>query len=113
MKINKPKYEGSYPRELNYKSDSFSFDPIEISERTVELVCKNGKRKYTDFYTVGVYGGIATAYTVGCNLRCFFFWVGRGRDRPKKYGNFYSSEEVSEKLLGIASNSGVEKARVS
>lgn len=56
----------------------FPIDPWELTIQTREVVCKevNGSvhRKYTNFYAVGVYGGIATAYSVGCNFRCIFCW---------------------------------------
>lgn len=89
------------------------FDPIELTEKTKIIVCDETSRKYTKFYTVGVYGGIVTAYTVGCNLRCFFCWVGPGRDRPKSYGKFYSAEETAEKLVKTALKKSVNKARIS
>lgn len=105
--------EKEYPRELQPKSEAFPFDPLELTERTREIVCDGPKRKYTDFYTVGVYGGIVTGYVVGCNLRCYFCWVGPGRDRPENRGKFYSAEQSAEKLLNIASNKEVKKARIS
>ena len=47
----------------------FPVDPIVLTEQTRERVCKTSEgislRKYTRFYAVGVYGGIATAYSVG------------------------------------------------
>lgn len=51
------------------------YDPIELWRLTEEKVCQGNARKYTDFYCVGVYGGISTGYTVGCCLRCVFCWV--------------------------------------
>ncbi len=90
-----------------------SFNPLELTETTRSIVCDGASRKYTDFYTVGVYGGIATGYTVGCNLRCFFCWVGPRRDRPESYGEFYSPEETAEKIVKIALREDVDKARIS
>lgn len=101
----------SYQRELTPESEPF--DPVDLTEETREIVCSGSKRKYTDFYKVGVYGGIATGYTVGCNLRCFFCWVGPGRDRPERYGKPFSSEEVVKELEKVAKKSGVKKARIS
>jgi len=47
----------------------FLVDPIALTEQTRERVCKTSEGmplwKYTRFYAVGVYGGIATAYSVG------------------------------------------------
>ncbi|MFW6197056.1 MAG: radical SAM protein [Thermoplasmatota archaeon] len=103
--------KSGYQREL--KPDSKAFNPLELTQRTREIVCDDSKRKYTNFYTVGVYGGIATGYTVGCNLRCYFCWVGPERDYPEKHGEFYSAEEVAEKLKSTALKKGVQKARIS
>ncbi|MBE0525688.1 MAG: hypothetical protein IH631_02015, partial [Candidatus Thorarchaeota archaeon] len=68
----------------------FPVDPIALTEETRKFVCKTSDgvplRKYTRFYAVGVYGGIATAYSVGCNYRCTFCWVDWSRDWPEKYG---------------------------
>ena len=95
----------------------FPFDPWELTKQTRKLVCKkiNGivQRKYTDFYKVGVYGGIATAYSVGCNFRCIFCWVDWSRDWPELYGDFYSPDEVYSKLRHIMSIKGVKRARIS
>lgn len=100
-----------YPRFV--KKDSLPFDPLKLAEMTEKIVCKNSKRKYTDFYCTGVYGGISTGYLVGCCLRCIFCWVDLSREFPESYGKFYSPEEVCEKLLTNASKCGVKKVRVS
>lgn len=101
----------NYQREL--KKGAESFDPLDLTKKTRDIVCKKSSRKYTDFYKVGVYGGIATVYTVGCNLRCYFCWVGPGRDHPEKYGNLYSPRDVVNKLEDICKNKKVSKARIS
>lgn len=64
------KIKRGYQRELIPETEPI--DPLGLTEKTRDIVCDGTSRKYTDFYTVGVYGGIATGYTVGCNLRCFF-----------------------------------------
>jgi len=48
------------------------FDPIELARLTEAKVSRGSSRKYTEFYCVGACGGISTAYTVGCCLRCIF-----------------------------------------
>ena len=58
------------------------FDPLWLARLTEEKVCRGLSRKYTDFYCTGVYGGISTAYAVGCCLRCVFCWVDFSRDFP-------------------------------
>jgi uncharacterized Fe-S cluster-containing radical SAM superfamily protein len=89
------------------------FDPLELAKQTEKIVCRNSKRKYTAIYCARVYGGIATGYTVGCVLRCFYCWVGWGRDFPEKYGKFYSPEEVVTKLEKAGRKYGIQKARIS
>jgi len=63
-----------YPR---YVTPDFEpYDPVELLRETEKTVTRHREgrceRKYTDFYAAGVYGGIATGYTVGCCLRCCF-----------------------------------------
>lgn len=89
------------------------FNPIDLARETEKIVCKGDKRKYTDFYATGVYGGIATGYTVGCCLRCIFCWVDLGREFPERYGDFYSPQEAFDKLKRAAKKYGVKKMRIS
>jgi uncharacterized Fe-S cluster-containing radical SAM superfamily protein len=56
----------SYPRCLRPSFEPF--DPVELALKTEKIVCRGDARKYTDFYVVGVYGGIATGYAAGCCL---------------------------------------------
>ncbi|MHA1951647.1 MAG: radical SAM protein [Candidatus Thorarchaeota archaeon] len=95
----------------------FPVDPIALTEQTRNTVCKTidgvHLRKYTRFYAVGVYGGIATAYSVGCNYRCTFCWVDWSRDWPEKYGEFYSPSEVYQELRQIMKVQGIRRARIS
>lgn len=85
-----------YPR---YITPGFkSFDPLKLAKETEKIVIRDNERKYTAIYATGVYGGIATGYTVGCILRCFYCWVSMSRDFPEKYGKFYSPEEVVQSL---------------
>ena len=89
------------------------FDPIELARLTEAKVCRGSSRKYTDFYCVGVYGGISTAYTVGCCLRCIFCWVDFSRDFPDQHGDFYSPEEVAHRLVTNAQRKHVSRLRIS
>ncbi len=95
----------------------FPVDPISLTEQTRRTVCKTSDgvplRKYTRFYAVGVYGGIATAYSVGCNYRCTFCWVDWSRDWPEKYGEFYSPSDVYQKLRQIMKVQDIRRARIS
>ncbi|MFW9908808.1 MAG: radical SAM protein [Candidatus Thorarchaeota archaeon] len=95
----------------------FPIDPIALTQETRAQVCKtvNGipLRKYTRFYAVGVYGGIATAYSVGCNYRCSFCWVDWSRDWPELYGEFFSPKQVYSNLRNIMRHRGLRRARIS
>ncbi len=95
----------------------FPVSPVELTELTRKMVCReeNGThlRKYTSFYGVGVYGGIATAYSVGCNFRCVFCWVDWSRDWPERYGSFYTPGQVYQRLREVMSGCGYRRARIS
>ena len=101
----------SYPRCIGPSLESF--DPVELAYETEKIVCRGDARKYTDFYVVGVYGGIATGYAVGCCLRCVFCWVDWSRDYPEKFGQFYSPDEAFRRLKAAAARRGVNRLRVS
>jgi uncharacterized Fe-S cluster-containing radical SAM superfamily protein len=97
-----------------YLKEGFQpYDPIELIGLTEEKVCQGDARKYTDFYCVSVYGGISTGYLVGCCLRCVFCWVNPSRDFPDRYGRFYTSDQVAERLTANARRQGVSKLRIS
>lgn len=89
------------------------YDPIQLARLTEDKVCRGEARKYTDFYCVGVYGGISTGYLVGCPLRCVFCWVNPSRDFPDRYGRFYTPDQVAERLIANARKRRVGKLRLS
>ncbi len=89
------------------------FDPFWLYKETEKIVCRNDSRKYTAFYCVGVYGGISTGYAVGCLLRCVFCWVDWSRDFPEKQGEFFSAEQVFNKLVRNAEKRKISKLRIS
>jgi len=89
------------------------YNPVTLSEK-VENIVTNGKfRKYYRFRATRFYGGIATADTVGCNLRCKFCWSGNSVWNAKNTGNFYSPQQVAEILERIAEKNGYGQVRVS
>ena len=100
----------AYPGYL--KKGFQSYDPIELMRLTEDKVCRGKARKYTDFYCVGVYGGISIGYLVGCCLRCVFCWV-ESRDFPDRYGQFYTPDEVAGRLIANARKRQVSKLRIS
>src|SRR5512136_2743237 len=89
------------------------YDPIELSKIVEKLVAKDKLKKYYRFRPTGFYGGIATADTVGCNLRCKFCWSSNSVWNPKDTGEFYSSEEVADTLQSIAEKKGYHQVRIS
>ena len=82
------------------------FNPLELAKETEQMVTREGpeglERKYTDFYSVPVYRGIATGYAAGCCLRCIYCWSNWSRDFPDKFGIFYSPREVALRLFKAA-----------
>jgi len=82
------------------------FDPLKLAKDTERIVIREGplglERKYTDFYSVPVYRGIATGYAAGCCLRCVYCWSNWSRDFPDKLGAFYSPEQVASNLFKAA-----------
>lgn len=89
------------------------YDPIELSKKTENIVSNGNLKKYYRFRPTGFYGGIATADTVGCNLRCKFCWSGNSVWNSKNTGKFYSSEQVANQLQVIAQQKGYRQLRVS
>ena len=101
----------SYQRALT--KDSQPFNPVELAKETEKIVCSGNKRRYTDFYCTGVYGGISTGYLVGCDLRCIFCWVNKSRDFPERYDEFYSPAQVFNFLYSNAKKGRVKRLRIS
>jgi len=89
------------------------YDPLELSKKIEKIVVENNLKKYYRFRPTGFYGGIATADTVGCNLRCKFCWSSNSVWNAMDTGEFYSSEMVANTLQGIADKKGYHKLRIS
>jgi len=89
------------------------YDPIKLSKITENIVTNGVMKKYYRFRPTGFYGGIATADTVGCNLRCKFCWSGNSVWNAKNTGKFYSPEQISSTLNNIARKKGYKNIRVS
>ncbi len=90
------------------------FDPLERAGVVSRQVCRGVLRKYYRFRATRFYGGSATADCVGCNLKCFYCWSGRVRDRPwLDYMGFFSPGEVASRLLEIAGRRGFRILRIS
>jgi uncharacterized Fe-S cluster-containing radical SAM superfamily protein len=89
------------------------YNPIEVTKIMETIVVKNNLKKYYRFRPTGFYGGIATADTVGCNLRCKFCWSSNSVWNAKGTGEFYSPEEVARTLESIAKTKGYHQLRIS
>ncbi|MFQ6108500.1 MAG: radical SAM protein [Candidatus Aminicenantales bacterium] len=94
----------SYQRFLH--PGSRPFDPLELARETEKIVTRESEhgleRKYVGIYSAPVYRGIATGYAAGCCLRCVYCWANWSRDYPEKFGQFYSSREVAQRLFKAA-----------
>ncbi len=104
-----------YPRYITPSSQPF--DPVELLKETEKIVIKDGpngqERKYESIHVVGVYGGISTGYCIGCCFRCVFCWVSWARDFPERYGQFFTPEQVFDRLSQAAKKHRVSKLRIS
>jgi uncharacterized Fe-S cluster-containing radical SAM superfamily protein len=92
---------------------SFPFNPVERAREVEGIVMKNLERKYYRFRYARYYGGIATADAVGCCFLCCYCWNYLRNLNPGKFGEFYSPEKASEKILQIMRKKNVNKVRVS
>lgn len=77
------------------------YNPLELTKKVEKIVVKDDQKKYYQFRPTRFYGGIATADTVGCNLRCKFCWSVKSVLHAQHTGQFYTPEEVAERLLDI------------
>jgi uncharacterized Fe-S cluster-containing radical SAM superfamily protein len=100
-----------YPRLII--RDFKPYDPIDLARKTESIVCKGLSRKYTNFYFVGVYGGISTGYIVGCCLRCVFCWVDMSRDFPESMGTYFTPQQVFKRLVYNAKKKSTPRLRIS
>jgi uncharacterized Fe-S cluster-containing radical SAM superfamily protein len=89
------------------------YNPVELSKKVEQIVVQNTLKKYYRFRPTGFYGGIATADTVGCNLRCKFCWSSNSVWNTHITGEFYSTEEVAGTLQRIAETKGYHQVRIS
>lgn len=89
------------------------YNPVKRAEEVAKIVCRGDHRKYYRFRAARFYGGIATADSVGCCLRCIFCWSWREVIRPDRCGQFYSPQEVARKLTRIAMKKRFTQVRIS
>jgi len=50
---------------------------------------------------------------MGCNMDCAFCWSYRTRIHPERFGDFYTPEEVAERLVKIAYAHDFRAVRIS
>jgi uncharacterized Fe-S cluster-containing radical SAM superfamily protein len=89
------------------------YDPIDLSVKTKRVVTEGSLKKYYRFRPTRFYGGIATADTVGCNLRCRFCWSGNSVWNAQNTGEMYAPKEVARKLNDMAESNGYHQLRIS
>jgi len=90
------------------------FDPVALATKTEKAICREKRRKYSRFgWTINYGTGIATGYAVGCCLRCVFCWASQTRDNLEEPSDFYSPEEVFDRLSRIAREKGTDQVRIS
>ena len=89
------------------------YDSIKLSKKIEDIVINGNMKKYYRFRPAGFYGGIATADTVGCNLRCKFCWSGNSVWNANNVGEFYTPEKVADILNNIANKKGYHQIRIS
>jgi len=89
------------------------YNPIALSKQIEKLVARGTEKKYYRFRPTRFYGGIATADTVGCNLRCSFCWSARSVWNARNTGSFYSSDQIAAQLQDIAHQRGYHQVRIS
>ncbi len=88
-------------------------DPIKRAEELARVISRGDLRKYYRFRPARFYGGIATADCVGCFLHCLFCWSWDEVISPDTCGQFYSPEQVTKNLLGIARKKHFQRIRIS
>lgn len=90
------------------------FDPVITARELEDIVIDKNERKYYRIPRPGRwYGGIATADCCGCNLKCVFCWSNKPRDNPEKIGEFYSPEQVFNKISNCARDHNYRLLRIS
>lgn len=90
------------------------YDAIEKAREIATTVVKDDQRKYYRVPRPGRwYGGIATADCCGCNLKCVFCWSNKPRDNPGKVGDYYSPDDVFNKIIRCARDHDYRLLRIS
>ena len=90
------------------------FDPLQRAKEVEELVMEGLARKYYRFRPAKYYGGIATADSVGCSFLCAYCWNYKRNLHPEMgREQYYSSDEVTNRLLRIVRKKGFNKVRLS
>ena len=89
------------------------YDPVARAEETAKTVTRGSLRKYYRFRPARFYGGIATADCLGCCLRCLFCWAWDNVTHAGERGDFYSPEQVANKLTAISCKKGFRQVRIS
>jgi len=92
---------------------NFPFDPLKRAAEVESIVTQGDKRLYYRFRPAPYYGGIATADAVGCSFLCAYCWNYNRNLQPTRFGDFYTPQQVSSKLLNIARRKSFNMFRIS
>ena len=92
---------------------AFPFDPLKRSEQVEVQVTKDNKRLYYRFRPAPYYGGIATADAVGCSFLCAYCWNYNRNLHPERFKEFYTPQQVADKLCHIADKKSYGLFRIS
>ena len=93
-------------------ASALPFDARQRSQDAERLVMKREERLYSKFRAAPYYGGIATADAVGCSFLCAYCWNYRRNEDPARGGEFFSPEDVADRLLAIARRRSLTRFRV-
>lgn len=95
------------------KDKFIPFDPRERSTEIEELVMRGKDRLYYRFRPSRYYGGIVTADAIGCNFLCAYCWNFFRNLNPSRFKEYFSSQQVADRLLNIARRKSLRLFRIS
>lgn len=89
------------------------FDVLKRSAEMEKVVMRGDNRLYYRFRKANFYGGVITADAIGCNLLCAYCWNFERNQRPEGKGQYYSPQQVAEKLIKMADKHRIRLVRIS
>lgn len=80
-------------------------DPLDTVNAVKKIVVIGNRKKYFEFREPLFDGDSCSVSTVGCNLSCIYCNVGTAVENPRAVGEFYSPEDIAEKIVKFNSPS--------